>query len=291
MKLPRRLAWAALAAGIAIGSLSREAPGGPPVFAEGWRVVAADFHVHAFPGDGALAPWDLRREARRRGLDVIAVTNHNQLLASRLDRLLFPAPPPPLVLMAEEVTSFGYHLSAIGIREPVDWRLPLARAVRTVHAQGGIAIVSHPMNRYAREIDDEALTLLDGIEVAHPAARRDPADRAELDALYARAARINPTIAAIGASDFHFTAPVGTCRTLVFVRELSSAGVLDAVRAGRTVAVDGEGRAYGPQQWKSLIAADNGAAAAVPAASGWNSVSVALAWLALVVLVVCGRES
>ena len=49
-------------------------------------VLAGDFHVHAFVGDGGVAPWELGREAARRGLDVIAVTNHNQLLAARLTR-------------------------------------------------------------------------------------------------------------------------------------------------------------------------------------------------------------
>src|SRR5918993_514770 len=44
-----------------------------------YSVLQADFHVHAALGDGGVAPWELRREAERRGLDVIAVTNHNQL--------------------------------------------------------------------------------------------------------------------------------------------------------------------------------------------------------------------
>ncbi len=46
----------------------------------GYQVLAADFHVHSFPGDGVLPPWDLAVEARRRGLDAIALTNHNAML-------------------------------------------------------------------------------------------------------------------------------------------------------------------------------------------------------------------
>ena len=46
------------------------------------RLIASDFHVQHFPGDGGLAPWELRREARRRELDVIVVTNHSQRLAA-----------------------------------------------------------------------------------------------------------------------------------------------------------------------------------------------------------------
>jgi hypothetical protein len=97
------------------------------------------------------------------------------------------------------------------------------------------------VSRFGDQIDDESLALLDGIEVAHPVVHIKPTARAQLDALYARALRIKPAIAAIGASDFHFTAPMGTCRTLIFARELSQASVFDAIRAGRTVAVDRAG--------------------------------------------------
>jgi PHP-associated len=145
------------------------------------------------------------------------------------------------------------------------------------------------VSRFGDQIDDESLALLDGIEVAHPVVHIKPTARAQPDALYARALRIKPAIAAIGASDFHFTAPMGTCRTLIFARELSQASVFDAIRAGRTVAVDRAGRAFGPPQWTSAAASHAAATLPAPPSNGWTQASVTLAWASLAALVVCGR--
>lgn len=287
MSPARAAAWMVLIAAVAFATAAVEAPTAEPVVAGGFRLVTADLHVHAFPGDGALAPWDIRREARRRGVDVVAITNHNQLHAARLDRALFPDAPAPLTLMGEELTAPGYHLLAVGIREPIDWRLPLASAIRAIHAQDAIAIVAHPTDRWREQIDDEALALLDGVEVAHPVRRKGPSARGQLDALFARAVRLNPTIAAIGASDYHFNAPLGSWRTIILARDLTQDAVFEAIRAGRTVAVDAAGHPFGRPDWTSLVAAGTG----LPTADTLtHSLTVALAWLALVFLVIFGRH-
>ncbi len=289
MTRARTAAWLLLAGAVAIGTTAADAPAPQPAMRDGFRLVNADLHVHAFPGDGMLAPWDIRREARRRGLDVVAITNHNQLHAARLDRALFADPPPPLTLVAEELTAPGYHLTAIGIAEPIDWRLPLADAIRAIHAQGGIAIAAHPVRRHGAQIDDGALALLDGVEVAHPVRRDLRSASRQLDALYARAVRIKPTIAAIGASDYHAAGPLGSWRTVVLARDLSQEAVFEGIRAGRTVAFDAAGQAYGSQAWISLVSAS--APAMRPSATTKRHIaSVTLAWLSLVFLVTFGRN-
>src|SRR4029453_16879224 len=101
-----RASAALLVAGAIIGSLAGAgvAQRAPARHGE-FFVLAGDFHVHGFPGDGALPAWALRDEARRRGLDVIGLTNHNQRLAGRLGRLVSGDAATPLVLGAEEVTA------------------------------------------------------------------------------------------------------------------------------------------------------------------------------------------
>ena len=85
-----RLALAALwLTGLVLGSISersiatsRSVPStSSGKIYDGFQVLSADLHVHSFPGDGALPPWALASEARRRGLDIIALTNHNQMLS------------------------------------------------------------------------------------------------------------------------------------------------------------------------------------------------------------------
>ena len=143
-----------------------------PVKTERGTVLRADFHVHAFPGDGLLPAWELADEANRRGIDVVAITNHNQTLAAsfaarRSGRL-------PLVLPGQEVTSPSFHLVAVGVREVVDWRLPLGGVIDAIHAQGGVAIAAHPV-RHSWHADPESAAALDGSEAMHSLSATDPA--------------------------------------------------------------------------------------------------------------------
>jgi predicted metal-dependent phosphoesterase TrpH len=197
-------------------------------------VLSGDFHVHAFVGDGGIAPWMLQNQAARVGLDVIAITNHNQTLAGRLGRWAARDPDGPLMLVGEEVTGRNFHLIAVGIEQPVNWDQPARSAIADVHAQGGVAIAAHPLRGYAEGYDEEALAAVDGLEAAYsdPVA---PALARQIDEFSHRTLARNPEVAVIGSTDFHTDGPLGRCRTHLLVREHSKAGVLEAIRDGRTV--------------------------------------------------------
>jgi len=287
ISIARIAAAAALALSVAFSTAIDHAPSAAHATAQGFRIVTADLHVHAFPGDGGLPPWDIRREARRRGIDVVAISNHNHAIALQLDRALFTPPPHPLVLAAEETTSSRYHLVSLGIRESIDWRLSLPDAIRAVHAQGGVAIAAHPVDGYG-PFDDDVLKMLDGLEVAHPAGHHDARARGQLEALYERARRIKPTIAPIGSSDYHFSAPIGFSHTRLLVRDLSAEDVLGAIRAGRAVAYEPGGQSYGSAEWVDAVSEAPAAAPRSPDSAGHHLAMIG-AWLSLVMLVVFGR--
>jgi predicted metal-dependent phosphoesterase TrpH len=238
---PRALALTLLGVSLAAGTYADRVPDAPPPIIDGRHVVAADLHVHSFLGDGTLPPWNLGREARRRGLDVIAITNHNQNFAARLGHAFYPrlGGSSALVLAGEEVTHPGYHIVGVGLHEAVDWRRPPIEVAAAIHAQGGLAIAAHPARAYWGSYDDATLRVLDGIEVAHPIVYRT--NTPDLLTFFARANQVRaaanqPPLAAIGSSDFHTHAILGRCRTFVFARELSEAGVLAAIKEGATVA-------------------------------------------------------
>ena len=274
-----------LAIGLAVGTLADAVPARNPPVEDGYRILAADFHVHAFPGDGALAPWILRREAAREGLDAIAITNHNQTATARLGAWLPRDDGLPLVLVGQEVTAPDFHLIAVGIREEVDWRLPPAAIVDAIHAQGGAAIAAHPSRPYWG-YDDAAMTRLDGAEVAL-SSRASRVRHAEVGAFFDRVTERNPTVAPIGSSDYHFSGPMGMCRTYVFAREWSVQGIVDAIRAGRTVAFDDRGRGRGdPARVAVVQKIRREAGASARGSQIWRHVSVALTLFGLVYLVV-----
>jgi len=230
-------------------------------------VLEADLHVHPFPGDGVLTVGELRHEAERRGLDVIAVTAHNNRVGLDFAPQRGDDPGGVIVLPGQEITAPGFHIVAVGIDRLIDWRLNAADAIASIHAQGGVALAAHPVRSSWRESDPSAVGLLDGAEVAHPGRQRQPAGDDEYLEFFELVRARNPSVAPIGSSDFHTTAPLGLCRTYLLVQERSPAGALEAIRQGRTVARSPNGELHGHTRHVDRVEAHLSGRHAVPSPS------------------------
>jgi hypothetical protein len=264
----RHIPWGALGAMIVYGTVTDRPAARQPLMLGGYRVLTGDFHVHPIPFSAStLAPWDLALEAERQGLDVIAMTPQNSVVMGRAGGWIGGA----MVIPGEEIHGPRFHLIALGTTQTISWRLSAGAAIDEVHRQGGVAIAAHPSRSAWSAYDEPTRRKLDGAEVRQPIAFL-PGKPAELEAFYALA-----PAAAIGSSDHHGLGPLGVFRTYVFVRAVSEAGVLEAIRAHRTVVVDGE-RAFGDP---ALV----GFAGQLPPAprwpSRWGAVLglLAMAWL------------
>jgi len=288
-RLSLRVGSAALLfAGAALGSLTDRIPARGSLRAGEYLVLSGDFHVHAFPGDGALAPWVLRDEAARAGLDVIAVTNHNQSLTGRLAEWVSRRGDGPLMLAGQEITNPRYHMIAAGIDQAVNADQPAAGAIADVQAQGGVAIAAHPSRRFHGYDADATVAALDGAEAAHSGVHWDDAFKSDLAAFFGRARRVNANVAAIGSSDFHAMPPtLGRCRTYLFVTERTKAGVIEAIRSGRTLAVDGDGGLTGDPSLIRLFGDVRPDGRSDPHPE-WRRFSIALTWFGALGLVILG---
>ena len=238
---------AVIAAATAIGTAVDEAPERPAVTRAGLRVLEVDLHSHTRFADGFLSPFDLVIQARRRGLDALAITDHNILFPALMGRWYARASGGPTILVGEEITARDYHVHGVGLTERIDASLPLDRVIDEAHRQGGIIIVAHPVKRFW-----PALVPLrgrfDATEVMHPLAFGDRGGGWSWDEMrqyYEDGRASGQRLTAVGSSDYHFFSPLGVTRTLVFAKSGSEADVLEALRAGRTVVHDVAGRAYG----------------------------------------------
>ena len=225
---------------IAAGTLSDAPLRHAPLTVGGYRVLAADFHVHSFPLSWAtLSPWDTVIDARWQGLDAIAMTGHNHVWVAKTGRWFSRLIGGPTVLVGEEIVSPHYHLLAVGIHSTVSWEQTAASAIDAVHNQGGIAIAAHPLAQFWPAYDGEAMRKLDGAEVLHPIVYESEELGEELRRFYGSA-----RLTAISDSDYHGLGPMGLCRTYVFTRAETEQGILTALRQGHTVVYD-RGRVYG----------------------------------------------
>jgi hypothetical protein len=280
----------AFAAGLALAAQTSEIVAAAPQRVLGYTVLAGDLHVHGSP-DG-IPPWDAVHEARRRRLDVIALTSHNSMLGWWLWQHGPRRDPDVMVLPGEELTAVGYHMTIVGLQRTIPWHQPAAAAAAAAHAQHAVGILAHPSTAlFRRFITDDDLRAVDGVEVANPSKERaDDTPKDFLDA-YLRASALK-RVAAIGSSDFHYFGPLGVCRTYLFVREATPDGVLEAIRSARTVACDPRGGATGPAALADAVASRCVEDATLPPAGDtiMARAGTAITWCALAALVVLGAS-
>lgn len=198
-------------------------------------MFAVDLHVHT----GALhlfrgrsTPFDpigLRLAAfvaRLRGLDAIAITNHD--FSSPVPSALFGV----RIIPGIEITTTNGHLLVIGPTPPartVANTLDPHEAVALAHEHGCVAIMAHPFrNSTLRDVDAP----YDAIELN---AKR-PQERPRVVELARK--RELPLVA---ASDAHFPFEVGTAYTLVDVETPVAKAVVDAIQSNRIDVHVGEG--------------------------------------------------
>lgn len=226
----------------------------------GYHVLAGDFHVHVFPfGWSPLSVRETLLEATRQGLDVVAITPHLQTWQAGVAQWLAPRMSrSPIVLKGEEVTTPGFHVLAIGVDGTISDRLPLGETLDAIHRRGGIAIAAHPYRAVWDHYDSASLRKLDGSEVVRPEAQYMEQGAAEL-----REFHVRTPLTAFGNSDYHGFGLIGFSRTYVFATERTARGVMDAIRAGRTVVYDRD-RAYGDPALIALADANGGLPRAMP---------------------------
>jgi predicted metal-dependent phosphoesterase TrpH len=231
-----------LVIGIVAGTLADYPGPHTPMFAGGYRVLAADFHTHSsFASDGALTPFGLVLEAQRQGLDVIAITGHNEVADSRLGQWFAREIAGSVtVLPGEEIVAPSYHIIGVGMDQAVGYRQDAADTIEDVHRHGGVAIAAHPDQDFSKGFSSAAVAKLDGAEICHPLIYERARGQSELEAFAARG-----NLAAIGSSDYHGLGRMGSCRTFVFSSDTSEAAIIEAIRRHRTVVFGRGGKAYG----------------------------------------------
>lgn len=228
-----------------------ETPG--DIRAEGFIAVEGDFHVHTRFSDGAASPFDLVLMAERRGLQTIAITEHNATFPAKLARWFGDLTGSPVVVViGEEVTSREAHLLALGIERTVDPRESIEEVADDVRSQGGVLLAAHPVRRFWDGLEGSCESL-DGVERMHPLAFRKQTAFGTWDDVRSFQEtceeRTGRPMAVVGNSDFHVGPDLGAPRTLLFVRELTQAGVIESIREHRTVVRDPDGSWHGQRDW------------------------------------------
>ena len=113
-----------------------------------------DLHTHSVHSDGVYDVSTLLQSAREKGLDFIALTDHNTV--SGLEEVRKFAEKQPLCIEGMEFTTFWGHALGLGIHQWVDWRTGLSdrsmsQVLDEVTASSGLFVIAHPVAAHDSE--------------------------------------------------------------------------------------------------------------------------------------------
>jgi len=139
-----------------------------------------DMHVHTnASNDGLTSPRAAVRWALKRGLDGIAVTDHNT--SANVERVAAAAPDGFIVIPGAEYSTDHGHILALffdgtGINFWRDGagRFSLSEIAQRVRAEGGLLVSAHPFQK-GETVKESLFEYVDGIECANAwELRREP---------------------------------------------------------------------------------------------------------------------
>lgn len=193
--------------------------------------LLADLHVHSSASIDAGSGLDeLILAAKKRGLDAITISDHD--LCTPL-----PAADGLLLIPGVEITSANGHILGLFLDRPIDFsslgKYPAPeRAIREIHACGGLAVLAHPFAPQKLPPEKIAALGLDAIETANARAMLKPGANEK-----ARALAASRSLPQTGGSDAHCAKELGGCVT-EFSCERSSSALKQALAAGQCRAME-----------------------------------------------------
>jgi hypothetical protein len=228
----------------------------------GW--YRGDLHMHDAHSDGSCSsqagkpvpcPLFLTVEAAaRRGLDYVAISDHNTTSQYNDERELQPYFDKLLLVPGRELTTFFGHANAFGTTQFIDYRVGTAQVpdvnamFRKVRDLGAMVSINHPQAPSGEicmgcgwtpdpPVD---MDLVASVEVINGGG--DPATR-----FWEQQLRQGHRLTAIGGSDNHHAdwpadkaGSIGYPSTVIYARNLSVAALLEGIQSGR-VFIDAAG--------------------------------------------------
>jgi len=192
--------------------------------------LKVDFHVHShFSPDGDMPPEDIVKLAKEKGLDAIAVTDHNTIEGGKVTKKLAKG-KDLVVFVGSEIKTMDGEIIGIGLRRDVEEGLSLMETCELIKRQNGFIIVPHPFDRFRRGIGKEIkkiIKFIDAVEVFNARTLFDSFNRKSME--FAE----EFSLSKVAGSDAHFGDEMGSAYTLVDASKEDGA-ILKAVKEGKS---------------------------------------------------------
>jgi predicted metal-dependent phosphoesterase TrpH len=169
--------------------------------------IKIDLHVHThYSRDSLITPEELVIYAKKRGLDGVAITDHDRLdsalkIARETDFFIVPG---------MEISSSNGHVVALNVQEVIPKGLGADETVDRIHRAGGIAVACHPVAFFKGSLRKHVSSRFDAVEVINASSFPFNYSVKNAQKIASRLA-----IARVAGSDAHYPPEIGYAYTLV----------------------------------------------------------------------------
>jgi len=188
-----------------------------------------DLHLHThYSEDATTTLKEVVSHAKKRGLDGVAVTDHDTTRGAR--KLVKQRPKNFIIIPSVEVSSLHGHVLALNITEPITPKLSLTETVEKIRQKGGTAVIAHPAvilkTGFGHKIS--SASNIDAIEVINAAAFPF-----FLSNYLSRRLAQRLGLPETGGSDAHHPQEIGKAYTMVDA-DSNLDDIIEAIRKGKT---------------------------------------------------------
>ena len=179
-----------------------------------------DFHVHSnLSPCSIINPKVLFKIAKKKGLDAIAIVNHNKLGNFKSNEVK--------VINGMEICTSKGEVIGLNIKKPISKGLEPQKTIDEIKKQGGFVIIPHPFDKLRKGVGDEIIKLCDydAVEVNGRCLFKSFNEKA-------KAFSISNKVPIVGGSDAHFYEELGCCITQVKADNITEA--LSNIKKGRS---------------------------------------------------------
>lgn len=201
----------------------------------GEKLLYGDLHIHSDASDGKYDAFEIGKKAKEKGLDFVALANHNNYALNfnlpQINGLTF--------IPAVEWTHYKGHMNFFGVKAPFNNSFiannaeEMKKLIADAVNQGAVISVNHPKCRFCPYLwDDESA--FDMMEIWN-----GPMCRTNVDgiAYWTELLKKGRKIPIVGGSDYHSPkgfAKIGNPVTAVYSASPSSEDILDGIKHGHS---------------------------------------------------------
>ncbi|MBS7616791.1 PHP domain-containing protein [Candidatus Bathyarchaeota archaeon] len=174
--------------------------------------------------DGLIKPKELSYYARKKGVDGVAITDHNRIdgalkIAKQITEII--------IIPGIEISSLDGHIVGLNLQEDVPKSLTIEETVEKIHALGGLAVACHPKAFLKSSLGKKTNSKFDAIEVINASAipfKRSVRQAQEIASSLG--------VAQVAGSDAHYGPEIGSAYTVIYTVEHDREKIVEAIRKG-----------------------------------------------------------